>query len=143
MDIPTLKMDDITQRQAYDALVARIAGDELLGLLTAQRHACEALQSALAVAQRPLFLAYADAVADAAALREEATTQAALTFGAALGAVLAAFPEAPPDAVVDTAAGVLSAVLGANFPEAAAVARRTVEVLARLPLARVETADVG
>ncbi len=132
MDIPDWKLDDLTGREAYEALLARLAGAGLTHQLGVTREARLAVQATLSGDQRDLFITYADACADASAVREEAAGRAGLCYGVAIGAALARFPALDAEAVADTAAEAASAVLGAALPVALAreVARAAIEALA-------------
>lgn len=142
MEIPTWTLEDITSRDAYEAILARVGGDELAARLAEQSAARRALEATLSPAQRDLFLSHSDAVSDAASLREAASARVVLCYGAGIGAALASFPEADPPALLETATGVVGAVLGSELSpsDAHGVAAAVLSTLAR---ARVEPAPHG
>lgn len=136
MDIQNWSLDEVIGRDAYEALLGRLAGDALADQLGQQRAACQRIQGQLSAAQQPLFLTYADAAADHAALREEAVARAGLCLGVGVGAALTRFPEQAPEALMQTAARAVGLVLGASLPVDVAdeVARAALGALARLDL---------
>lgn len=130
--ITSWRLDEITGREGYEALVARLAGDTLTGQLDAARRARLALQEGLGGAQRDHLITYADAATDAACTREEAAAAAGLCYGVAIGAALARFPDEASDAVIGAAARAAEAVLGSalSLGVADGVARVALDALA-------------
>jgi len=133
MEIPTWTLEDVTSRDAYEAILARVGGDELTSQLAAQREAGRALEATLSPAQRELYLTHSDAASDAASLREAASARVVLCFGAGIGAAFARFPDADPSALLETATSVVGAVLGSELSPAEAhdVAAAVLSTLAR------------
>lgn len=145
MEIPTWTLEDITSRDTYEAILARVGGDELAVHLAAQREAGRALEATLTPTQRDLYLSHSDAVSDAASLREAASARVVLCFGAGIGAALASFPDADPPALLETATGVVGAVLGSELSHADAhgVAAAVLSTLARAGVEPMPHAALG
>lgn len=129
------RIEDLTTRESYEDLLARLGGEPLAAQRDRLRATRGRLQAALTPDLRELYLDSVDAVCDANALREEAAVQAALALGVGLGAALASCPDEPSATVLATASGVVSAVLGSGLsaPDAHEVARAALDALRRLP----------